>query len=106
MTTTTSPRTPVPARRLQVLSTCWLPGAVLSGLVALGALGLAASGLVGILGEGEPGRPLTADVVGLVVGAPAAVVLGMITWRLAVDVPRDLRAWRSALDERREVQGG
>lgn len=45
-----------------------------------------------------------ADVVGLVVGALAAVVLGMITWRLAVDVPRDLRAWRSALDERREAQ--
>lgn len=81
-----------------------MPGAVLSGLVALGALGMAVSGLVGILGAGEPGRPLMADVVGLVVGALAAVVLGMITWRLAVDVPRDLRAWRSALDERREAQ--
>ena len=96
----------MPTRRLQVLSVCWLPAAVLCGLVALGALGLAVAGLVGLLGAGEPGRPLMADVVSLVVGALAAVVLGRITWRFAVDVPRELHAWRTALDERREARRG
>ena len=96
----------MPARRLQVLSTFWLPAAVLSGLMALGALGMAVTGLAALLGSGEPGRPPMADVVGLVVGALAAVVLGRITWRLAVDVPRELHAWRAALDERRAARQG
>lgn len=96
----------MPTRRLQVLSTCWLPAAVLCGLVALGALGMAVAGLAALLGAGEPGRPPLADVVGLVVGGLAAVVLGRITWRLAVDVPRELHAWRDALDERREARRG
>jgi hypothetical protein len=107
---TTSPRTPVPARRLQALSTFWLPAAVLCGLVALGGAGTAVRGLVGLLGRlsgaDGSGRPLLLHVVNLVVGALAAVVLGRITWRLAVDVFRDLHAWRDALDERREAQRG
>lgn len=98
----------MPARRLQVLSTFWLPAALLSGLMALGAAGTATSSLVGLLGrllgDDGAGRPVLAYVVGLVVGALAAVVLGRITWRFAVDVPRELHAWRAALDERREVR--
>lgn len=100
----------MPARRIQVLSTFWLPAAILCGLTALGAAGMAVRALVGLLGRlsgaDASGRPLMLLVVNLVVGALAAVVLGRITWRLAVDVPRDLHAWRDALDERREARRG
>lgn len=93
-----------PPRYLRALAIFWLPAAILLGLGALAAARTAVSSLVALLDlEGRPWGPA---VAGLLVGGLAAVVLGRITWRLAVEVPRTLRAWEAALDERRAVRRG
>ena len=94
----------VPARHLRRLARFWLPAAVLVGLGALAAARTAVLSLVAL--TGLDGRPWGPAVAGLVVGGLAAVVLGRITWRLAVEVPRTLRAWEDALRERGAVAGG
>ena len=101
--------TPVPTdpalrRHLRFLSVLWLPAAVLMGLCALAAARTAVLSLVDLV-QGSGAQPGPA-VAGLLVGGLAAVVLGRITWRLAVEVPRTLRAWDAAIDERRTARRG
>jgi len=62
---------------------------------------------IGLVSEAsEPGAPVAVYTLGMVLGGFAAVVLGRITWRLAIEVPRTVRAWEAAFHERREVVAG
>jgi hypothetical protein len=91
-----------PPRHLRLLATLWLPAAVLVGLATLGAVRTAVQSLVVLVTDDV--RPWGPAVAVLLVSTLAALVLGHITWRLAVEVPRTVRAWDEALEERRAVR--
>lgn len=104
------PTVEVPARRLRLLANLWLPAAVLLGLGTISAAGVTVQSvvvLVGLIGRaGTPHGPVIIPLFALLVGGLAVVVLGRITWRLAVEVPRTVRDWERALDERRRAVAG
>ena len=103
----TAAPTPPPARRIRLLAnlapfaaivfallTVWLVVSTVRGLEQV-IVALAAS-------EG----PVLAGVVSVVLGALAAVVTGLIAYRLGVEVPRTLRGWDEALAERSRALRG
>ena len=95
-----------PARALRLLANLWLPATVLFGLVTIDLVSTTVQSLVGLVSRAsEPGAPVAVYTVGILVGGFAAVVLGRITWRLAIEVPRTVRAWEEAFYERRKAVG-
>lgn len=96
-----------PARALRLLASLWLPAAVLFGLVTTGLVSSTVQNVIGLVSRAsEPGAPLAVHTVVVLVGGFAAVILGRITWRLAVEVPRTVRAWEEAFHERRKAVSG
>ncbi len=91
-----------PARQIRLLGRLATPAAIGFGLLTLWLAAstwanarLLADGLADLGGTG-----LALVVVGLMVDAASAVVAGLITYRLAVEVPRVVRGWEDALAER------
>lgn len=96
-----------PERALRLLANLWLPAAVLLGLTTVGLVLTIVQNLTGLVdGASEPGAPVAVNVAVVLVGGLAAVVLGRITWLLAVEVPRTVRGWNEALSERRRALAG
>ena len=90
-----------PLRALRLLATLWLPAAILFGLTTLGFLASTVQNVSGLIDRwSEGGAPIGLYVVSVVLGGLATLVVGRITWRLAVEVPRTLGEWDSALQER------
>jgi hypothetical protein len=91
-----------PARALRLLANLWLPAAILFGLVTIGLVSTTIQSFVALVTQAsDPDSHVAGYFLGVLVGGFAAVVLGRITWRLAVEVPRTVRSWEEALVERR-----
>jgi branched-subunit amino acid ABC-type transport system permease component len=84
-----------PARQLRLLANL-APGAtVVFGLLTVWLVVTALQSLAQPMGSGV--------VASLVLGLAAAAVAGLVTYRLAVEVPRVLRGWHTALLDRARV---
>lgn len=85
----------LPARRLQLLADLAPGASVVLGLVTVWLVLATVQSLAQPMGS--------AAVISLVLNASAAVLGGLVTYRLGVGVPRTLRGWESALLERARV---
>lgn len=94
-----------PARPLRLLANVAPAAAVVFGLITVGMLvGLAGNIAQLVATPRSLARSLSAVVVvSLVVSSSAALLAGLITYRLGVEVPRTLRGWQDALVERTRV---
>lgn len=105
----TRPRTSAPrASRLRLLAQLTPPAALVFGLLTVWLLVTTVSSLESVLEADGPltGVAVSAAVVSLVLGGGGALVSALITYRLGVEVPRTLRGWQTALDERTRVLDG
>jgi branched-subunit amino acid ABC-type transport system permease component len=94
MSEVTRPSTP-PDRQLRLLANFAPAAAVMFGLVTVWLAVTTVQNLA---------WPITPAVLASVVlGTGLAALAGVVTYRLAVEVPRTLRGWQGALDERVRV---